>query len=78
MRNDKLFQDLVKKIEYLDEDRNKLIADNRQKKDNIEILDLKIIDLTSIESMLKEQNQKYEEDNLTITNKYNEMKKMDN
>ena len=54
MRNDKLFQDLVKKIEYLDEDRNKLIADNRQKKDNIEILDLKIIDLTSIESMLKE------------------------
>jgi hypothetical protein len=78
VRNDVLFTDLVKKIQYLDADRNKLIADNKQKKENIEILDLKIIDLTSIESMLKEQNQKYESDNLKIQNMYNEMKKMDN
>ena len=78
VRNDVLFTDLVKKIQYLDADRIKLIADNKQKKENIEILDLKIIDLTSIESMLKEQNQKYESDNLKIQNMYNEMKKMDN
>jgi hypothetical protein len=52
--------------------------DNKIKKENIEILDLKIIDLTSIEISLKEQNQKYEYDNLAITNKFNEMKKMDN
>ena len=63
-------------MEKLQVDREHLQSDNKLKKKNIEILDLKIIDLTSITQTLKEHNHKLEQDNQTNSNKLNESQKM--